>query len=79
LLFNIVDDCLTIMMIKPQQNNLITGLIDHLIPNGIVILQYVDDTILCLHDDIEKARNTKLLLYIFEQMSGIKLILTKVK
>jgi hypothetical protein len=48
-------------------------LIDHLITKGITILQYADDTILCLQDDEEKARNVKMLLYIYEQMSGLKI------
>jgi hypothetical protein len=28
---------------------------------------------MCLQNDLEKARNVKLLLYIFEQMSGLKI------
>jgi hypothetical protein len=34
LLFNIVADCLTRLVIRAQQNNMVTGLIDHLIPRG---------------------------------------------
>jgi hypothetical protein len=53
---------------------LITGLISNLIPLGIaIILQYADDTIFCLEHDLEEARNMKLLLYLFEQMSGLKI------
>jgi hypothetical protein len=73
LLLNFVADCLTRMILKAQQNNLVTGLIRHLIPNAIAILQYADDTIMCLEHDLEKARNVKLLLYMFEQMSGLKI------
>jgi hypothetical protein len=62
------------MVIRAQQNNLVTGLIDNLIPHGIAILQYSDDTILCLSHDVKKARNMKLLLYMFEQMSGLKIV-----
>jgi hypothetical protein len=43
------------MVMRAQQSNLITGLIGNLIPRGIAILQYADDTILCLEDDLEKA------------------------
>jgi hypothetical protein len=71
LLFNIVADCLTRMIIRGQQNDMVGGLIGHLIPKGIAILQYADDTILCLKDDLSMARNTKLLLYLYEQMSGL--------
>jgi hypothetical protein len=38
LLFNLVIDCLTRMVVRAQQNNLITGLIKHLIPEGVAIL-----------------------------------------
>lgn len=41
------------------------------------MLQYTDDTILCLKDDVEVARNTKLLLYHFENMSGLKINFSK--
>lgn len=39
----------------------------------MAILQYADDTIICLQYDMKKARNVKLLLYIFELMSGLKI------
>jgi hypothetical protein len=56
-----------------QQNGLISGLADHVIEGGCAILQYADDTILFIKDDIECARNLKLLLYTFESMSGLKI------
>ena len=52
---------------------MITGLADNLIQNGVVVLQYADDTIFCLKDDFENARHMKLLLYLYEQMSGLKI------
>jgi hypothetical protein len=73
LLFNIVVDCLTRLVLKAQSNGLVTGLISNLIPLGVTILQYVDDTILCLDHDFEKARNMKLLLYLYEKMSWLKI------
>jgi hypothetical protein len=36
------------------------------------VLQYAYDTIICLEHDLTKARNMKLLLYMFEQMFGLK-------
>jgi hypothetical protein len=60
-------------MIKAQQNGLVVGLVDNLIPNGVVILKYADDTILCLKNDLGMARHVKLLLYLFERMSGLKI------
>jgi hypothetical protein len=65
-----VADCLTRMIRKAQRNGLITGLADNLIPHGIAVLQYADDTIVCLKKGIENARNMKLLLYLYEMMAG---------
>jgi len=72
-----VADCLSRMVRKAQHSNLITGLADNLIPRGVAILQYADDTIICLKDDFEVARNMKLLLYLYEIMSGLKINFAK--
>ena len=48
-------------------------MVSEYIKNGVTILQYADDTILCLKDDEEGARNMKLLLYLYEQMSGLEI------
>lgn len=61
------------MVHKAQDNGLIRGLAANLITNGVAILQHADDTIICLEDNIERARNTKLLLYLYESMSGLKI------
>jgi hypothetical protein len=37
------------------------------------ILQYVDDTILFMDHDLEKAHNLKTILCAFEQVSGLKI------
>jgi hypothetical protein len=52
LLFNIVVDCLTRLVLKAQRNGLVTGLISNLIPLGIAILHYADDTILRLDHEV---------------------------
>ena len=41
--------------------------------DGLSILQYADDTVLFLEHDLEKAKNMKLLLLAFEQVSGLKI------
>jgi hypothetical protein len=65
-------------MVNQAQNNvLIVGLVDHIIPHGIAILQYANDTIICLKHDLEKARNMKLLLYLYEMMAGLKINFSK--
>ena len=55
------------------KNGLITGLAPELVENGVAILQYADDTVLCIEHDLEKAMNLKLLLYMFELMSGLEI------
>ena len=45
---------------------------------GVSILQYADDTILFLEHDLLKAVNMKLILCLFEQLSGLQLIFIKV-
>jgi hypothetical protein len=61
------------MVVRAQENALVAGLIKHMFPKGVAVLQYIDDTILCLDHNIEGARNMKLLLYLFEQMAGLEI------
>jgi hypothetical protein len=77
LLFNLAADCLSKMVQTAQGNGLIKGLMNDIIPNGIAILQYADDTILCMEDSAETAQNMKILLYIYEKMSGLKINFNK--
>jgi hypothetical protein len=65
------------MILRAQGNGLIVGLIDHIIPHGVAVLQYADDTIVCLKHDLNKARNLKLLLYLYEMMAGLKINFSK--
>lgn len=77
ILFNFVADCLTRMIKQAQRNGLITGLASNLIDKGVAVLQYADDTIICLENNTEGARNMKLLLYIYKIMSGLKINFSK--
>jgi hypothetical protein len=61
------------MVHEAQQNDLLVGLAPDFIDKGVAIMQYVDDTIICISHDPEKAINLKLLLYLFELMSGLKI------
>ena len=72
-LFNLAAECLTKMMTSAQKNGLVKGLASDLIKDGVGILQYADDTVICFKHDIDKAVNLKLLLYLFELMSGLKI------
>lgn len=79
ILFNFVADCLTRMIHQAQANGLITGLVAHIIPHGVVVLQYADDTIVCLKHEVAGARNLKLLLYLYEMMAGLKINSVRVR
>jgi len=72
-LFNIVADMLAILIKRAKDDGQISGVIPHLVDDGLSILQYADDTIIFLDHDIEQAKNMKLLLSVFEQMSGLKI------
>jgi hypothetical protein len=61
------------MIFVAQQNDLLVRLADNIVPKGIAMLQYADDTILLIQDNLEQARNLKLMLYIFEAMSSLKI------
>jgi hypothetical protein len=73
LLFNIAADGLACLIEKAQDMKLIEGLIPHIISNGCAYLQYADDTILLLQDNLEFARNLKFILILFEKMSRLKI------
>ncbi|WVZ52923.1 hypothetical protein U9M48_003922 [Paspalum notatum var. saurae] len=71
--YNIVVDMLAIMINRAKDAGQIEGLIPHLVQDGLSILQYADDTVIFLEHDIERAKNLKLLLCAFEQLSGLKI------
>jgi len=58
---------------KVASHGLISGLLTDLFQGGIISLQYADDTLLFLQNDIDKARHFKWLLACFEQLSGMKI------
>ena len=72
MLFNIVADMLAVMIERDKVDGQIDGVVNHLVDGGLSILQYVDDMILFMDHDLEKARNLKLILSAFEQLSGSK-------
>jgi hypothetical protein len=47
--------------------------VPHLIDEGLSILQFADDTIIFIDNDLERTKNMKLLLCAFEQLSGLKI------
>jgi hypothetical protein len=73
ILFNIVVDMLVILINRAKEEGQISGVIPNLVDEGLSILQCVDDTILFMDCTIEQAKNMKLLLSAFEQLSGLKI------
>ena len=61
------------MVVETQGNGRLVGLAPDLIDKGVAIMQYGDGTVLCISHDPAKALNLKLLLYMFEVMSGLKM------
>jgi hypothetical protein len=61
------------MVLEAQNNNFLTGLALDLIDKGVAIMKYADDTVLYLSHEPDKAVNLKLLLYLFELISGLKI------
>jgi hypothetical protein len=72
-LFNIVADMLAILIVRAKVEGQIDGVIPYLVDDGLSILQYVDDTIIFLDHDLEKANNLKLILFAFELLMGLKI------
>jgi hypothetical protein len=73
ILFNIVTDMLAVLIKRAKDEGQISGIVPHLVQDGISILQYADDTIIFMDHDLKKAQNMKLLLCAFEQVSGLKI------
>ena len=73
LLFNLVVDVFTKMLIKAANQGIISGLLTDMCEGGIVSLQYADDTILFLQNNLPQATHFKWLLACFEKLSGMKI------
>jgi hypothetical protein len=64
---------LAILIARAKEDGQVNGLIPHLVDEGVSILQYADDTIIFMEHDIQKVLNMKLILCIFEHLSGLKI------
>jgi hypothetical protein len=64
---------LAIIINRAKSEGQITRVISNLTEDVLSILQYADDTILFMDHNIDQARNMKLLLSAFEQLSGLKI------
>ena len=57
---------LAIFIKRAKEQGQIGGVVPHLVDGGLSILKYTDDMILFMENNLEKARNMKLLLCAFE-------------
>jgi hypothetical protein len=69
---------LVVLIECAKEDGKIEGVVPHLVESGLSILQYADDTIVFMDHDIEKAKNLKLILPSFEQLSRLKITSIKV-
>jgi hypothetical protein len=73
ILFNVMADMLAVLIARAREMGHFSGLVPHLVDDGLSILQYADDTILLMEDDMEGAKKLKLILSAFEKLSGLKI------
>jgi len=73
LFFNLVVDVFTKMLIRAANHGIIRGLLPSMCDGGIVSLQYADDAILFLQNDLTQACHFKWSLACFENLSGMKI------
>lgn len=73
ILFILVVDKLTVLINQAKNDDQVRGVVTHLVEDGLSILQFADDTIIFMYNDLERAKNIKLLLSVFEQLSGLKI------
>jgi hypothetical protein len=64
---------LVVLIERSKDQDMFDGLVPHLVDSGLSILQYINDTILFQDDDLDKARNLKLVLCVFEKLSVLKI------
>jgi hypothetical protein len=72
ILYNLVGDILTRMLIKAADQQLIKGLKTS-IEKEVISLQYADDTVLFSNPDPVSLRNLKSTLAVFEQIVGMRI------
>ncbi|WVZ96849.1 LOW QUALITY PROTEIN: hypothetical protein U9M48_042432 [Paspalum notatum var. saurae] len=70
LLFNIMVDMSKVFISRAKTDGQLEGVIPHLVEGGS---RFSNDTILFVDHDPDKDRNMKLLLFAFEQASGLKI------
>lgn len=72
ILFKIVANMVAVLIRWAKEAVQVGGLIQHLVNGGVSILHYTDDTIIFMEHGMVKAKNMKLIICLFEQLSGLK-------
>jgi hypothetical protein len=73
LLFNLVIDVFSRILVKATKGGYIRGFMTSLYPEGVISLQYADGTLIFLKHDYNSACYLKWIMVCFEQISGIKI------
>jgi hypothetical protein len=73
LLFNLVVDVFTRMLMKAARKGYILGFLSNLYPEGVISLQYIDDTLLFLNHGYQDACHLKWIMIYYEQVLGMKI------
>jgi hypothetical protein len=73
LLFNLVADVLTRMLVRAAKDGYITGLMTSVYPEGVISLQYADDTLLFLEHNNISVCHLKWIMVCYEKLSGMKI------
>jgi hypothetical protein len=61
------------MLMKAARKDYISGFMTSICPEGVLSLQYADDTLLFLKHDLVSAGHLKWIMVCFEQISGMKI------
>jgi hypothetical protein len=77
LLFNFVANALAEMLDGAARAGHIHGVSPQLVVGGVTHLQYADDTLILVRNDLIDLMNLKFLLLCFESMSGLKINFAK--
>ena len=64
---------MAVLISRAKETGRIQGVVPHLVDEGLLVLQYADDTVIFMDNDLERAKNMKLMPCAFEQLSGLKI------
>lgn len=71
--FNLVSDAFAAILDSAKRSFVLIGLVPEIFPGRITYLQYADDIVIFISFDAKQVIVTKILLYCFEEMAGMKI------